>query len=121
MSRSLDFIDPGNAGGSVDIPVFRRPSLEPKVFRCPYCRGQFDESCRPYPSAREYASALADYVFGVLAKDQCGGTTIPFAQYPERYQAALSIVSEFRRPLARALCACIEFNLNDFHMPYQTS
>jgi hypothetical protein len=65
-------------------------------------------------SAREYASALADYVIGVLAKDATGDSTVPFAEFAERYKESLAVLELFDRPLARGVAICLRLNLNDF-------
>lgn len=68
------------------------------------------------PAAHEYASALADYVFGVLAKDGAGLTTLPYSAFPVKLKQSLSVVRAFveERPLASVVASCIRFNLNDF-------
>jgi hypothetical protein len=65
----------------------------------------------------EYASALADYVFGVLAKDQSGGISLPFSAFRQKFLTAESVLCEFDNTLAGAICAAIRFNLNDFAGP----
>ena len=75
---------------------------------------RFDEAISVGPGAREYASALADYVFGMLAKDGAGQTTLPFAAFPDKLKRSLGILGAFQRPLALAVASCIRFNLNDF-------
>ena len=80
---------------------------------------RFDEALSVGAGAREYASALADYVYGVLAKEGAGQTTLPFAGFPEKLKRSLAIVRGFERPLAAALASCIRFNLNDFRSAWK--
>jgi hypothetical protein len=80
---------------------------------------RFSDVCSKYQSATEYASALADYVIGVMVKDQnpSSGITLPFKKYPEKMQKALATLHDFDRPIPRVICASIKFNLNDFRIP----
>ena len=69
--------------------------------------------------AREYASGLADYVYGVLAKDGAGQTTLPFSAFLDKLKRSLGILGPFDRPLAAAVASCIRFNLNDFRSTWR--
>ena len=80
---------------------------------------RFDEALSVEAGAREYGSALADYVYGVLAKDGAGQTTLPFAAFPDKLKRSLAIVRGFERPLALAVASCIRFNLNDFRSAWR--
>ena len=71
------------------------------------------------PAAREYAAALADYVYGVLAKDGAGQTTLVFEAFVSKFKQSLDIVRAYDRPLATAIASCIRFNLNDFQGTYR--
>ena len=75
---------------------------------------RFDEAISVGAGAHEYASALADYVYGMLAKDGAGQTTLPFAAFPDKLKRSLGILGAFERPLATAVANCIRLNLNDF-------
>lgn len=80
---------------------------------------RFSDACAKYPGADEYASALAVYVTGVLIKDQNDNTgiSLPLSSYKEKMQQALETLHDFDRPIPRAICAAIKFNLNDFRNP----
>ena len=80
---------------------------------------RFDEAISVGPAAREYASALADYVYGMLAKDGGGHTTLPFAAFPDKLKRSVGILGAFERPLATAVGNCIRFNLNDFRSAWR--
>lgn len=80
---------------------------------------RFSDTCASYPGADEYASALGVYVTGVLIKDQnaASGVSRPLSDYKDKMQQALETLHDFDRPVARAICASIKFNLNDFRTP----
>ena len=80
---------------------------------------RFDEALSVGSGAREYASALADYVYGMLAKDRAGQTTLPFEAFPDKLKRSLGILGAFERPLATAVASCIRFNLNDFRSAWR--
>jgi hypothetical protein len=80
-----------------------------------------DEALAVGPAAREYASALADYVYGVLAKDGAGQTSLPFVAFLDRFKRSLAVVGAFDRPLAAAVASCIRFNVNDFRGQWKPS
>jgi len=81
--------------------------------------GRFSDICSKYRSADEYASALADYVMGVMIKDQnpSSGITLPLKDYPKKMQKALATLCDFNDLIPRAICASIKLNLNDFKSP----
>lgn len=80
---------------------------------------RFSDACAKYSDADEYASALAVYVTSVLIKDQNENTrvSLPLFNYKEKMQQALETLHDFDRPIPRAICASIKFNLNDFRNP----
>ena len=80
---------------------------------------RFSDSCTKYRGADEYSNALAVYVMGVLIKDQNENTGIsrPLSVYKEKMQQALETLHDFDRPIPRAICASVKFNLNDFRNP----
>jgi len=75
---------------------------------------RFADFCEVFPDAEDYYDALAEYAFGVLAKDQTGGTTLTFKQFTDKFSYALAVLSDYSRPVAQAICASVRFNLNDF-------
>ncbi|OQW91640.1 MAG: hypothetical protein BWK79_16425 [Beggiatoa sp. IS2] len=80
--------------------------------------GRFSDICSKYQSATEYASALADYVMGVMIKDQnpSSGITLPLKEYPKKMQKAFATLHDFNYLIPIAICASIKFNLNDFRL-----
>jgi hypothetical protein len=80
---------------------------------------KFLQACPNDVSAQEYAGGLADYVIGVLLKEQDpkAGTVRPFAEFKGKLGSARHALSGFERPLARAVVSVIDFNLNHFSAP----
>ena len=79
----------------------------------------FAEAISVGAAAREYASGLADYVYGILAKDRAGQTTLPFSAFLDKLKRSLGVLESFERPLAEAVVSCIRFNLNDFRSAWR--
>ena len=76
----------------------------------------FRKVCPEEPEAQDYAGALGDYVIGLAIKERHpdAGVYLEFEHYKEKFTSALSILKDFRRPVARAVSAVINFNLNNF-------
>ncbi len=70
----------------------------------------------PDVSAREYAGALADYVIGILIKEQdaSAGTVVDLAEYKGKLSSARVVLNQFHTRLATSVLAAIDFNLNNF-------
>lgn len=68
------------------------------------------------PAVRDYAGALADYVLGLLIKEQdaTAGTIAEFSAFKAKLGSARHVLNHFHRPLAEAVLAAIDFNLNNF-------
>jgi hypothetical protein len=81
---------------------------------------RFGDACACFTDSVDYVDALAAYAIGVLIKDQDAttGATLPFAMFQDKFQAAITILSEYPRPVAQTVAACIRFNLNDFSKFY---
>ena len=66
-------------------------------------------------AAREYGAALGDYAVGILLKER--RTTRSQAgldEFASKMRGALDTLCHFDRPVALAVCASIQFNLNSF-------
>jgi len=68
------------------------------------------------PAVRDYAGALADYVLGILIKEQDAsvGTIADFPAFKAKFSSARHVLIHFHSPLAEAVLAAIDFNLNNF-------
>ncbi|WP_170755623.1 hypothetical protein [Ruegeria lacuscaerulensis] len=64
----------------------------------------------------EYASALAAYCLGILLKErpETESLTTAIERYREQFGAALNVLKDFDRPLAKVVSGIIRFSLNDF-------
>lgn len=74
----------------------------------------FIESAGRFQSATNYLDGLAQYMYGVLAKDQKGNSGLPIEQYKEKYNQALDSLHDYETYLARIICGVIDYNFNVF-------
>jgi hypothetical protein len=79
----------------------------------------FRTVCPNEAAAQDYASALGDYVIGVAIKERHpdAGAYLEFEHYKGKFTAALAVLEDFHRPVARTVSAVINFNLNNFRSP----
>jgi hypothetical protein len=73
--------------------------------------------------AMEYTGALADYVVGILIKEQdrSAGTVASFDTFKDKLGSARRVLADFNSPLSRAVLAAINFNVNHFTLASPTS
>ena len=73
---------------------------------------------KSYPTASRYLSGLANYLYGVLAREGAGesGLTGDSAGsgYQGKYERAVGILGAFDRPPAEAICGIVAFHHNQF-------
>jgi hypothetical protein len=62
---------------------------------------RFADLCLNFHDGGDYYDALADYAFGVLAKDQAGATTLKFERFRDKFSHALLVLSDYSRPVAQ--------------------
>jgi len=74
----------------------------------------FIQSTASAASARRYADGLGNYLFGVLGKDQRGGTALTQEQGRAKLNEAHQTLQQVDRPLAKVVGAVIEFQSNAF-------
>jgi hypothetical protein len=74
-----------------------------------------------FPSALRYVDGVCEYLYGVLAKEGSGGTTLPHAQYRERFNRSNDVLSTYPRPLSSTIRALIALNFNQFREAAQLS
>lgn len=75
----------------------------------------------------EYSGALADYVMGTIIKDRdhARGATLDFNEYKPKYESSRAILFDYvkdeshRPPVPEAVCASINFGLNQFDGTYR--
>lgn len=75
---------------------------------------RFADACANLKDAKDYTTALACYVTGILIKDRDSSTSLPFAEYKDKLQQAFSTIKDYDRLVARIVCALVRLNLNDF-------
>lgn len=75
----------------------------------------FVQSAATATTARRLTDGLANYVFGVLGKDQRGETALTQEQGWAKLNEAHQSLNDIRRPLAQAVAAVIEFQMNVFN------
>ena len=75
----------------------------------------FADMAEPYPTARRYLDGLCQYLYGLLAKDQRGGTHLQQSDYKTRFNLALDTLRLFDRPLANVAVGVVNFSQNAFN------
>jgi len=90
------------------IDVARRRRLDMRAIE------DFIAAARRFPTAIGYCDGVCEYFYGVLAKEQANDSHIPYEAYLEKYTRAADVLKDFNRPLARSICALIEFHFNHF-------
>lgn len=73
---------------------------------------------KPYPTASRYLSGLADYLYGVLAREGAAESGLvgesAGAAYQGKYDRAVVILGAFDRLPAEAICGIVAFHYNQF-------
>lgn len=72
---------------------------------------EMTSKCR---TAIRYVDGLCQYLYGVLAKDQRGGTHLNISEYKTKFNLAIDGLSPFDRPLANVVVGIINFAQNAF-------
>ncbi len=67
-----------------------------------------------YESASRYTSGIANYLYGVLAREELADLGGDPSRYQGRYDAAVRILGEFDRPPAEAISGLVAFHYNQF-------
>lgn len=75
---------------------------------------QFITVAKQEDGARYYLEGVSDFLYGVLAKDQRGGTSLERDDYLAKYHAAREALRFLNRPLANLIKALVNFNDNAF-------
>lgn len=75
---------------------------------------QFITVAKQEDGARYYIEGVSDFLYGVLAKDQRGGTSLSRDDYTAKFHAAREALRFMDRPLANLIKALINFNDNAF-------
>jgi hypothetical protein len=75
---------------------------------------QFITVVKQEDGARYYLEGVSDFLYGVLAKDQRGGTSLNRDDYTAKFHAAREALRFMNRPLANLIKALVNFNDNAF-------
>jgi hypothetical protein len=75
---------------------------------------QFITVAKQEVGARYYIEGVSDFLYGVLAKDQRGGTSLSRDDYTAKFHAAREALRFMDRALANLIKALVNFNDNDF-------
>jgi hypothetical protein len=74
----------------------------------------FIRSASKAATAKRYTDGLANYLFGLISKDQRGDTRLTQEQGLARLTESHQTLQQIDRPLSRVISAIIEFQLNAF-------
>ena len=75
----------------------------------------FIQVTRDFCSAGSYVDGLSMYLYGVLAKDQRGDTSLSREEGRARLTSAQQLLARFDTPLSAVINQTINFNLNAFN------
>jgi hypothetical protein len=75
---------------------------------------------KSYPTASRYLSGLANYLYGVLAREGAAESGLTGGSagsgYQGKYDRAVGILGAFDRPPAEAICGIVAFHHNQFEL-----
>ena len=75
---------------------------------------KFQSKVKEFKTTKFYTSALSNYLYGVLAKDQCGSTSLPYKAFKEKYNESLELLKKFDTDLSNNIVNIINLNFNNF-------
>ena len=67
-----------------------------------------------FGSAVGYCDGIAAYLYGMLAKEGTGGSSLLQTAYVGKYNQAVEALTDYDRPIARVVGSLIAFNFNQF-------
>ena len=74
----------------------------------------FISHCRTFTTATRYCDGICSYLYGVLAKEESPDSSLRPGSYTKKFNRASHELSAYDRPIARQVCALIEFHFNHF-------
>jgi hypothetical protein len=77
---------------------------------------KFQNMVIKFKTAEFYIDALSNYLYAILAKDQCGGTSLPYNAFKEKYNQSIEILNKFDTDLACNIVSFINLNINNFQL-----
>ena len=74
----------------------------------------FNSTCRSFSSALRYCDGIAQFLYGMLAKESHPDCNLGYSEYVERFNRASEALKVVNRPLSLSIRAVIAFHLNQF-------
>lgn len=74
----------------------------------------FIDTTKDFHTALRYVDGISQYLYGILAKDQGGGTHLPQTDYKIKFNQALDVLQAFDTALSDVLVGIINFDQNAF-------
>lgn len=74
----------------------------------------FIVDARPFCTGIAYCDAICQYLYGVLVKERAADASIPYEAYRDKFNQAAYALTDYERPLARAIRALVAFHFNHF-------
>jgi len=74
----------------------------------------FIAAASTFRSAIGYCDGICTYLYGVMAREGTGGSTLPYEAYGGRFARASEELTAYERPLARMIGSLVEFHFNHF-------
>lgn len=75
---------------------------------------RFIKDCRTYPSAMPYCNGIANYLYGVMAKERSSDSGLKHEDYIQKFLRSSDELSGFNRPLVRSVRSLVAFQFNQF-------
>ncbi len=75
---------------------------------------EFIDAASEFTTAVGYYDGICAYLYGVLAKEQTGGSNLPYTTYEGKFSKAAEELAVYNRPLAQTIGSLIEFHFNHF-------
>lgn len=75
---------------------------------------EFIAATSQYRSAIGYSDGICAYLYGVLAKERTGDSSLSYESYIGKYNKAAEELKTYGRPLAQTICGLVEFHFNHF-------
>lgn len=121
--RSKDGLAETRCGVSIEVPEKEDLEAVSRRFLNITNQGALDVSSiqafifntRQFKTAGNYVDGLSSYLYGVLAKDSRGRTTLAPQDGRVRYNRALQSLRDFETSIAIAVRGILRFALNDFY------
>ena len=75
---------------------------------------EFIDAASGFTTAVGYCGGICAYLYGVLTKEQSGGSTLSYDAYEGKFSKAAEELAAYDRPLAQTIGSLIEFHFNHF-------